>query len=225
MAEFPASSLDEEKRRNSSSSSPGDDDDAFVAGGAGRPDAGGRGQSLAVPDAMPQYNPELQRQAAPRRQDPGEGRRRRERPVRVLLGITGSVAAVKGPELACALADALGTTRRKSSSRSNTASTAASGEDCRRQAGDGDEVEERAPGGACVRVVLTRGGSHFWNRCAPEYDPAAWERLQRRLATGTGERGGSSVDGDDHEEADRALVIYGTVQHIPSTAPPTRTVG
>jgi hypothetical protein len=62
---------------------------------------------------------------------------------RVLLGITGSVAAVKGPELAVKLLRDL-------------------------------QVD--------VRVLLTRGGSNFWNK-AREYDPLHWDELEKFLCS------------------------------------------
>jgi hypothetical protein len=62
---------------------------------------------------------------------------------RILLAITGSVAAVKGPELAVKLV-----------------------RDLR----------------ADVRVLLTRGGFHFWNK-AKEYDPLHWDELEKLLCS------------------------------------------
>jgi phosphopantothenoylcysteine synthetase/decarboxylase len=59
---------------------------------------------------------------------------------RVLLGITGSVAAVKGPELCLALL--------------------AKGYD--------------------VKVLLTQGGSNFWNKAA-DYDATSWKTLQEQV--------------------------------------------
>ncbi len=62
---------------------------------------------------------------------------------RVLLGITGSVAAVKGPELCLHLL---------------------------RQGFD-------------VKVLLTHGGSNFWNK-AQYYDPTSWQELQEKVKAG-----------------------------------------
>jgi hypothetical protein len=135
------------------------------------------------------------------------------RPVRILLGITGSVAAVKGPELVCQLADAFV----KSSSSSTAAAAACDHGDGGGVAAAREAVRVIDPGpGASIRVVLTRGGSHFWNLCAPEYDPPSWERLQQRLSLLQKKSGGAGGGGTE-EQADCArqdeaeeIVIYGT---------------
>lgn len=64
----------------------------------------------------------------------------RRRP-RVLLGVTGSVAAIKAPEIVNQLVDQIG---------------------------------------ADVRVLLTSGGSNFWNK-AETYNPSMWKRMQELL--------------------------------------------
>jgi Flavoprotein len=111
----------------------------------------------------------------------------RRRPFRVLLGITGSVAAVKGPELILQLMDAL------SSTTGNDDTTTTS------------SVE--------IRVVLTRGGSNFW-KCANEYDPISWRRLQERLHESTSDddaKGGSS-------SGPQGVLVYGTDESLPMEA-------
>jgi hypothetical protein len=67
----------------------------------------------------------------------------RQRP-RVVLGITGSVAAIKGPEIAVRLVEEL-------------------------------EVD--------VRVLLSHGGSNFWQK-SQEYDPPYWNQLQKLTRAG-----------------------------------------
>jgi Flavoprotein len=99
----------------------------------------------------------------------------RRRPFRVLLGITGSVAAVKGPELILQLLDEL--------SDDNDGATTSSVE---------------------VRVVLTRGGSNFW-KCAREYDPISWRRLQERL---------NASNNDEATNGSGTVHIYGTDQSV-----------
>jgi Flavoprotein len=74
-------------------------------------------------------------------------RRSRQQRHHVLLGVSGSVAAVKGPEIVCRLVQAIPN--------------------------------------AHVKVLLTRGGRHFWDR-ASEYDPRAWRQLQEYMATAEG---------------------------------------
>ena len=59
------------------------------------------------------------------------------------MGITGSVAAVKGPELCLHL------------------------------------LEQ----GFDVKVLLTQGGSNFWNK-AESYDPTSWQELEEKVKAG-----------------------------------------
>jgi Flavoprotein len=61
----------------------------------------------------------------------------------ILLGITGSVAAIKAPELICSLISTIG-------------------------------------GNVHVKVVLTKGGSHFWEK-ASAYDATSWDKLQEYM--------------------------------------------
>jgi hypothetical protein len=78
---------------------------------------------------------------------PRVGRQQQQQPAvlgpRVLLGVTGSVAAVKSPEIAVRLVTEFN---------------------------------------AHVRVLLTRGGQHFWNK-AVDYDREYWEQLQSYSTT------------------------------------------
>jgi len=116
--------------------------------------------------------------------------RRRRRPLRILLGVTGSVAAVKAPELAVRLV-------RELSGRST-----GRGDDD----DDDDDVE--------VRVLLTSGGGNFWNK-ASEYDPRAWREMRQLLETTT-TNDGDDEDGDStvplriHGTCVRRTVYYST---------------
>ncbi|GKY94134.1 hypothetical protein MPSEU_000379500 [Mayamaea pseudoterrestris] len=67
------------------------------------------------------------------------------RPMHVLLGVSGSVAAVKAPELAVRL------------------------------------VQHARP--CRVRILLTKGGSRFWDK-ARDYNPTAWEELRKEIVKG-----------------------------------------
>lgn len=60
---------------------------------------------------------------------------------RILLGVTGSVAAVKGPELVLCMVRTLG---------------------------------------ADVKVLMTKGGEHFWNK-SKDYNPSIWNEFQIEL--------------------------------------------
>jgi Flavoprotein len=96
------------------------------------------------------------------------------RPFRVLLGITGSVAAVKGPELILQLMDELS---------------------------DDNDNDDATTSSVEARVVLTRGGSNFWN-CAHEYDPISWRRLQERLNASNRDNEATTGSG--------SVLVYGT---------------
>ena len=67
-----------------------------------------------------------------------EFRSKNKRRPRILLGITGSVAAVKGPELVLCMVRTLG---------------------------------------ADVKVLMTKGGEHFWNK-SKDYNPSIWNEFQ-----------------------------------------------
>jgi Flavoprotein len=132
-------------------------------------------------------------------------RRRPCRPFRVLLGITGSVAAVKGPELILQLMDALSSTT-----------------------GDDDTTTTSS---VEIRVVLTRGGSNFW-KCANEYDPISWRRLQERLHESTSDDVATAVSssgpqgvliyGTDSVQRQRGTKIYGTSTLLLTQSTPVR---
>lgn len=68
--------------------------------------------------------------------------------LRILLGVTGSVAAIKAPEIAVRLVEELS---KATIPPQNL------------------QVQ--------IRILLTRGGKEFWDKAA-EYDPTSWERLE-----------------------------------------------
>jgi hypothetical protein len=80
--------------------------------------------------------------------------RRRRRP-RILLGVTGSVAAVKAPELAVRL-------------------------HMMEFPHDDDDAANQDDGRPDIRVLLTKGGENFWNK-ARTYDSFHWTLLNEKL--------------------------------------------
>ncbi|CAB9510958.1 Phosphopantothenoylcysteine decarboxylase [Seminavis robusta] len=86
-----------------------------------------------------------------------------QRQRRVLLAVTGSVAAVKSCELAVRL------------------------------------VEE----GNQVRVLLTQGGRHFWDK-SKEYNPTVWQKLQQLIQVDSALKSSSS----DNEESQNRIQIH-----------------
>jgi hypothetical protein len=89
---------------------------------------------------------------------PSHHHRRRRRP-RILLGVTGSVAAIKAPELAVQIV----------SDYKNYYY-------CEKEQEKGDDTNE--VGGCDLQIVLTKSGEYFWDRAA-EYNPQAWKKFQQ----------------------------------------------
>lgn len=81
-----------------------------------------------------------------------DGEKRKRQQPRILLGVTGSVAAVKAPEIAVRLVLELD---------------------------------------AQVRVLLSAGGSNFWNK-AKDYDKKHWDLFQQILSASSSQRMDSS---------------------------------
>lgn len=127
--------------------------------------------------------------------------RRHRRGPRILLGVTGSVAAVKAPEIACRLLDELGA----AASRSNSCCCCCDG-NCAAQ----------------VKVLLTAGGRNFWEKAA-EYDPIYWNKLQGYLLQQQGavpQNGplpnGNCLDSNDNDAASAKPAAVSAVTATPS---------